>query len=69
MRLSLAGKRVVITGASSGLGEHFARVMSGAGASLSLIHPGTSQTVVWKAPLSDDMQSLISALRVDTVDR
>jgi len=36
---------------------------------LSLVHPGTSQTVTWKAPLPEDMQSLISALRVDTADR
>lgn len=37
MKLDLTGKRVVITGASSGLGEHFAHTLSRAGASLGLL--------------------------------
>ena len=37
MSTSLAGKTAVITGASSGLGRHFARVLSGAGASVALL--------------------------------
>lgn len=37
MKLDLAGKRVVITGASSGLGEHFAHVLNRAGARLGLL--------------------------------
>jgi NAD(P)-dependent dehydrogenase (short-subunit alcohol dehydrogenase family) len=34
--LSLAGKTARVTGASSGLGEHFARVLAGAGAAVAL---------------------------------
>jgi NAD(P)-dependent dehydrogenase (short-subunit alcohol dehydrogenase family) len=34
--LSLAGKTVLVTGASSGLGRHFARVLAGAGAGVVL---------------------------------
>lgn len=37
MKLDLLNKRVVITGASSGLGEHFARLFSAEGANLGLI--------------------------------
>lgn len=37
MKLDLAGKRVVITGASSGLGKHFAHVLNRAGARLGLL--------------------------------
>ncbi len=37
MNVDLSGKRIVITGASSGLGEHFARVLSRSGASLGLL--------------------------------
>jgi len=37
MKFDVSGKRVVITGDSSGLGEHFARVLSNAGANLGLI--------------------------------
>lgn len=32
----LAGKRVLVTGASSGLGEHFAKLLAGCGASLAI---------------------------------
>lgn len=35
-RFSLAGKRALVTGASSGLGTHFAKVLAGAGADLIL---------------------------------
>jgi len=37
MNVDLSGKRIVITGASGGLGEHFARVLSHSGASLGLV--------------------------------
>ncbi len=37
MNVDLSGKRIVITGASSGLGEHFARILSHSGASLGLM--------------------------------
>jgi NAD(P)-dependent dehydrogenase (short-subunit alcohol dehydrogenase family) len=36
MDLSLSGKRALVTGASGGLGLHFARVLAGAGASVTL---------------------------------
>ena len=36
MMFSLRGKRAMVTGASSGLGRHFARVLSGAGAEVAL---------------------------------
>jgi NADP-dependent 3-hydroxy acid dehydrogenase YdfG len=34
--LSLAGKAALVTGASSGFGRHFERVLSGAGAKVAL---------------------------------
>ncbi|MBT3205007.1 MAG: SDR family oxidoreductase [Gammaproteobacteria bacterium] len=37
MKLDLSGKRIIITGASSGIGEHFARLLNSEGASLGLI--------------------------------
>ncbi len=37
MKFDLSGKRVVITGASGGFGEHFARILNHAGADLGLI--------------------------------
>ncbi|MCP4010276.1 MAG: SDR family oxidoreductase [Proteobacteria bacterium] len=37
MKLNLLNKRVIITGASSGLGEHFARVLSAEGAKVGLL--------------------------------
>jgi len=37
MNLNVAGKRVVITGASSGLGEHFAHIFYAAGADVALL--------------------------------
>ncbi len=43
MKLDLSDKRVVVTGASSGLGEHFARVLSRAGAELGLLARRTSR--------------------------
>lgn len=36
MQLSLAGKRALVTGASSGLGQHFARTLATAGAAVTL---------------------------------
>jgi NAD(P)-dependent dehydrogenase (short-subunit alcohol dehydrogenase family) len=36
MELSLAGKRALVTGASGGLGLHFAQVLAGAGAAVTL---------------------------------
>lgn len=36
MQISLAGKRALVTGASSGLGLHFAGVLAGAGAAVTL---------------------------------
>lgn len=37
MQIDLSGKRIIITGASSGLGEHFARVLHEEGACLGLM--------------------------------
>ncbi|MCP3689909.1 MAG: SDR family oxidoreductase [Gammaproteobacteria bacterium] len=37
MKVDLSGKRIVITGASSGLGEHFAHVLSRSGANLGVM--------------------------------
>jgi len=37
MKLDLTGKRIIITGASSGIGEHFAKLLSSEGASLGLL--------------------------------
>ena len=36
MELTLTGKRVLVTGASSGLGEHFSEVLAKAGAAVTL---------------------------------
>ena len=36
MELKLTGKRVLVTGASSGLGEHFSEVLAKAGAAVTL---------------------------------
>ncbi|NJM34357.1 MAG: SDR family NAD(P)-dependent oxidoreductase, partial [Rhodomicrobium sp.] len=37
MMADLSGKHIIVTGASSGLGAHFARVLSGAGARVALV--------------------------------
>jgi len=55
MKFDLSGKRIVITGASSGLGEHFARVLSNAGANLGLI-----------ARREEKLNSLASELKSET---
>lgn len=54
MKLELSNKRVVITGASSGLGLHFAKVMSRAGAQLGLL-----------ARREDRLRSLASELEAE----
>lgn len=51
-RFSLVGKRVLVTGASSGIGGHFAYVMASAGAS-----------VVLAARRVDRLESLVQTLR------
>ena len=50
--LSMAGKTALVTGASSGLGEHFARVLAAAGAS-----------VVVAARRTDRLETLVQELR------
>ena len=38
-------------------------------AHLALLHPESGKTMVWKAPLPQDMQDLLALFANDTVDR
>jgi NAD(P)-dependent dehydrogenase (short-subunit alcohol dehydrogenase family) len=49
--ISLSGKTVLVTGASSGLGERFARVLAGAGASVALAARRTARLETLKSEL------------------
>lgn len=51
------GKTVVITGASQGIGACMARVFHGAGASVSINHPGLAQTAADARTLASELNS------------
>ena len=49
MQISLAGKRVLVTGADSGIGAGIARALSGAGAKVAIndvMHPEVASSMV-----------------------
>jgi NAD(P)-dependent dehydrogenase (short-subunit alcohol dehydrogenase family) len=64
----LSGKTALITGASSGLGEHFADVLAGANADLILSARRTSQLERVAARVRDKYQRSVRALCVDVTD-
>jgi len=68
MKFNLSGKRVVITGASSGLGEHFARVLSNAGANLGLIARRKKKLNSLAAELKSKSNSRIAVVSCDLLD-
>ncbi len=68
MKFDVSGKRVVITGASSGLGEHFARVLSNAGANLGLIARREERLNSLAAELKSESDSRIAIASCDVLD-
>ena len=64
MELSVKGKRVLITGASSGLGEHFARVLAKEGADLTL---GARRLDRVEA-IADEVRSEVASVRAIELD-
>lgn len=64
----LTGKTALITGASSGLGEHFAGVLAAANADLILGARRMSQLESVAARLSDKYQRSVRAVGVDVTD-
>jgi NAD(P)-dependent dehydrogenase (short-subunit alcohol dehydrogenase family) len=58
MHLSLSGQRVLVTGASSGLGAHFARVAVGAGAQVVIAARRTDRLAALRAELGDAAQAV-----------
>jgi len=63
MRLSLDGRRVLVTGASSGLGAHFAKVLAGAGAQVVLAARGTDKLAALAAELGPAAQMVALDVR------
>lgn len=49
-RFSLQGKLALVTGASSGLGTHFAQVLAGAGARVALAARRVDKLQAWWRP-------------------
>jgi NAD(P)-dependent dehydrogenase (short-subunit alcohol dehydrogenase family) len=58
MHLSLSGQRVLVTGASSGLGAHFARVAAAAGAQVVIAARRTDRLAALRAELGDAAQAV-----------
>src|SRR6056300_1681501 len=68
MDLRLDGKRALITGASSGLGLHFATVLAGAGADVALAARRLDQVETEAAKLRD-AGFTATAVAMDVTDR
>ena len=67
MRLNLAGRNAILTGANGGLGVHFAAALSKAGMNLLLVaYPGIGLEDVQAAARKDSVQAeiLVADLRV-----
>lgn len=66
MDLNIKGKRVVITGASSGIGAHFARLFHGAGADVALLARRTDRLEELAATLNGG--SKVAIAQCDVLD-
>ncbi len=68
MKFDLSGKRVVVTGASSGLGEHFAHVLYQAGADLGLMARRRDKLGALAQVLEADDQGKVFVVEADICD-
>jgi len=68
MKLNMLNKRVVITGASSGLGEHFARLLSREGASLGLVARRGDRLKVLARKLESEHGGRVAVATCDVLD-
>ena len=68
MKLNLLNKRVIITGASSGLGEHFARVFSAEGANLGLLARRADRLEALASELETQYGGTVAVASCDVLD-
>jgi NAD(P)-dependent dehydrogenase (short-subunit alcohol dehydrogenase family) len=68
MKLDLLNKRVVITGASSGLGEHFARLLRAEGAKLGLIARRKNRLKALAGELESEYGGRVAVAACDVLD-
>lgn len=68
MQLDLLNKRVVITGASSGLGEHFARLLSAEGADLGLMARREGRLKSLASELESEHGGIVAVAACDVLD-
>jgi len=68
MKLDLLNKRVVITGASSGLGEHFARLLSREGANLGLMARRGDRLKALASQLESEHGGRVAVATCDVLD-
>ena len=68
MQVNLTGRAALVTGASSGLGEHFARVLAGAGAAVAIAARRTDRLEALAAELRG-VGATVAVVQLDVLDR